>query len=238
SLGMAMKNTKRNLVVFSSIAAASLVAIFVLFSQNTAFGVPGLLNVSANPANTISFKGTQYGIVVEPGTSGTVKKVIVTFPAGTTLPSDAKVSLVTLNNQGVPGTAVFSGQTVTFTLDTATQMDPGNKLFLYIQKVRNPTNSGTTPLAQIITVTTLDSLDAIIDGPTNLGYNIQPDYLVPGAIKADNTLFKVGIGNNIIPDETLTVGGNLKLSGNIISNVTTLKIIPKAGGDICIGSGC
>ena len=232
-----MKLNKITIIIISvSLVAAS--AGFVLFSQNPAYGVTGLLNVSANPANTISFKGTQYAIVVEPGTSGIVKKVIVTFPAGTTLPADAKVSLVTLNNQGVPGTAVFSGQTVTFTLDTATQMNPGNKLFLYIQKVRNPTNSGTTPLAQIITVETKDASNVTIDGPTNLGYNIQPDYILPGAIKANNTTFKVGIGNNIIPDETLTVGGNLKLSGNIISNVTTLKIIPKAGGDICIGSGC
>ena len=232
-----MKLNKITIIIISvSLVAAS--AGFVLFSQNTAYGVTGLLNVSVNPANTISFKGTQYAIVVEPGTSGIVKKVIVTFPAGTTLPADAKVSLVTLNNQGVPGTAVFSGQTVTFTLDTATQMNPGNKLFLYIQKVRNPTNSGTTPLTQIITVETKDASNVTIDGPTNLGYNIQPDYILPGAIKANNTTFKVGIGNNIIPDETLTVGGNLKLSGNIISNVTTLKIIPKAGGDICIGSGC
>ena len=232
----------RTTIIILTISLVAVSAGLLIFTQNIAYGgAPGILTgLSANPANTIGFKGTQYAIVVDPASSASVKKIIVTFPTGTTVPADAKVSLVTLNGLGLAGSSAIDGpsRTVTFTLTSATLMTPSDHLFIYIQKVRNPANTGTGPLSVNLTVETRDASDFTIDGPTNLGYNIQPDYLVPGAIKANNTSFKVGIGNNITPDETLTVGGNLKIAGNIISDVATLKIIPKAGGDICIGSGC
>ena len=177
-------------------------AITPALSFNQAYGLP-LTNVSANPANTISFKGTQYAIVVQPGQTGTVKTIVTTFPSGTTIPADAKVSIVTLNNQVLTGTAVFdnTAHTVTFTLDTATSMTTTDKIFLLIQKIRNPTNPGTGPLTQTLSVTTLDSLSAIIDGPTTLGYNIQPE--TSGATGATGAT-----GNNGATGATGTDGTN------------------------------
>jgi hypothetical protein len=231
-----MKLNKFTITILSvSIIAFS--AGFVLISQNIAYGglAPGVLQgVSANPASTLALKGTQYAIVVEPGTSGLVKTTIVTFPAGTNVfPTLVKVSIATLNGQPLTGTTTVdnTAKTVTFALDSSVQMDPGDKLFLFIQKVLNPS----TPCSPCnLTVETRDVNNIPIDGPTDLPYGIQ-EVLSPGAIKVDNTIFKVGIGNGVTLDETLTVVGNIKLSGNIVSS-GPIKIIPT--GDICIGTGC
>jgi hypothetical protein len=231
-----MLNKITIIILSVSLIAAS--AGFVLVSQNIAYGggPPGIFTgLSANPASTIGFKGTQYAIVVEPGTPNTVKTIIVTFPAGTTLQQpQTKVSVATLDNVVLAGTTFSNdtAKTVTFTLDSPTLMAPGDKLFLLIQKVRNPLVVGES--SKQLTVETRDSGGFSIDGPTSMGYGIQ-EVLVPGAIKTNNTSFKVGIGNGATLDETLTVVGNIKLSGNIVSS-GPIKIIPT--GDICIGTGC
>ena len=232
-----MKLNKTTIIILSlSIVAAS--AGLILITQNAAYaGASGIFTgISANPASTIGFKGTQYAIVVEPATLDTVGKVIVTFPAGTTLTASTKVSQVTLDDVLIIGTTAFddTAKTVTFTLNTPTSMGPGHKLFLFIQKVRNPAVVGN--ISTNLTVETRTAGNIPIDGPTSVPFGLQ-DVLSPlgPTITVDNTIFKVGIGNNITPDETLTVGGNIKLSGNIVSN-GPIKIIPT--GDICIGTGC
>jgi hypothetical protein len=227
-------------IIILSVSIVALSAGFMLISQNTAYGGigPGIFTgLSANPASTIGFKGTQYAIVVEPGTSDTVKTIVVTFPLDTTLQQpQTKVSVATLDDVVLTGTTFSddTAKTVTFTLDTPTLMGPGDKLFLLIQKVRNPTVVGN--ISASLTVETFDLIGDPVDGPTSLGYGIQ-EVLTPGgpALRVDNTNFKVGIGNNVTPDETLTVVGNIKLSGNIVSS-GPINIIPT--GDICIGTGC
>jgi hypothetical protein len=222
-------------IILLSVSIIALSVGFVVISQNTAYGGIGPLpfsTVSANPASTLAFKGTQYAIVVQPGSTSDVDEFIVTFPAGTTIPASARVSLVTLNDQVLTGTTTLddTAKTIKFTLSSPVPMDPTDKLFILIQKVRNP---ATPNPSYNLTIETRNG-GIPVDLSSNLGFGIQ-EVLSPGAIIADNTNFKVGIGNNVTPDETLTVVGNIKLSGNIVSN-GPINIIPN--GDICIGTGC
>jgi hypothetical protein len=69
-------------------------------------------------------------------------------------------------------------------------MGPGDKLFLFIQKVRNPAVVGN--ISTNLTVETRTALDATIDSSTFLPFGLQ-EVLSPGAITADNTNFKVRI---------------------------------------------
>ena len=86
-----MKFNKITIVILS-VSIIALSTGLVLISQNVAYGgAPGILGgISANPASTISNKGTQYAIVVEPATNGGLVKSVVVNKA--VLKRDKKIN--------------------------------------------------------------------------------------------------------------------------------------------------
>ena len=207
------------------------VGITIAATTSSVFGAGTLTNMLANPANTLSDKGTQYAIEFTTATPGNISKVTVDFPAGTNI-SVARV--IDANNIG-EGTTTFSGTTLTYTITSPQSVPGGTKIFLFVAKVKNALVTGNAP--QTLSITTFDGATAI-DGPTTAPFALQSQGFPTMTIDQINV--KVGI-NNTSPQNTLDVNGNIGVSQNIKSTGTsgsTLKIIPAASGDICIGSGC
>lgn len=132
-----------------------------------------LNNLSVNPSSGIGFKGTQYAIVANVATAGTVGKILVTFPAGTTLVTLSDYAVVTQNDVVVPGTTATintGGTTMEFDLTTPTSMNAGDKIFIFIEKVRNP--SVTSAVNDQVSVELETAAGGSVDGPTrgNVGY--------------------------------------------------------------------
>jgi hypothetical protein len=141
-----------------------------------------------NLVNTISF----YDVVFLTSSSGAIKTIQVTFPAGTVIPTGAFFN----EADGIgPGTASKSGQTVTYTVTNPVNVAAGTKIRLEFANINNPLN----PSANYqVTVTTRDASNTIIDGPTqSTAYTIKQ------------------IGNNAIANNAITTP---KIADNSITS--------------------
>lgn len=200
--------------------SVSIIVLSTVVSE-VAFGAP-LTNTSVNPSSTIGLKGTQYVIITNVATAGTVGKILVTFPIGTTLTSLSNFAIVTRNDMIVPGTTATvntAGTTMEFDLTNPTAMNPGDKLFLFIEKVRNPTIVGS--VTDSLTVTTQDAIGNTIDGPTSANFGLQ-DTAGPAGPTGPSPL---------------DANNGLTMSGNITSTAAQeFKISAPPGIPICIGS--
>jgi hypothetical protein len=124
--------------------------------------------LTARPTNNIVNTNSFYDIVFLTASTGVIKSIQVTFPAGTTIPSGAFFN----EADGIgPGTVSKSGQTITYTVNNAVNVPAGTKIRLEFANINNPLN----PSANYkITVTTRNAANAIIDGPTqSTAYTIK-----------------------------------------------------------------
>jgi hypothetical protein len=119
-----------------------------------------LSSLTARPTNNIVNTNSFYDVVFLTASSGVIKTIDVTFPAGTTIPSGAFFN----EAEGIgPGTASKSGQTITYTVTNAVNVPAGTKIRLEFANINNPLS----PSASLkVTVTTRDAANAPIDGPT------------------------------------------------------------------------
>jgi hypothetical protein len=118
-----------------------------------------LSSLSARPSNNIVNKASFYDIVFQTATSGTIKKIEVTFPADTFVPNAAFLNEV----EGIgPGTTSKSGKTIIYTVTNAVNVPAGTNIRLEFANVNNPTNPGSYQ----VSVVTKDAADVPIDGPT------------------------------------------------------------------------
>jgi hypothetical protein len=127
-----------------------------------------LSSLTARPTNNIVNTNSFYDVVFLAATSGTIKTIEVTFPAGTTIPSGAFFN----EAEGIgPGTASKSGQTIIYTVTNAVNVPAGTKIRLEFANINNPLS----PSANYkVTVTTRDVANAIIDGPSeSTAYTIK-----------------------------------------------------------------
>jgi hypothetical protein len=142
-------------------------------------GVIGSL--TARPTNNIVNTNSFYDVVFLTGTSGAIKTIQVTFPAGTTIPAGAFFN----EAEGIgPGTASKSGQTITYTVTNAVNVPAGTKIRLELANINNPLS----PSANYkVTVTTRNAANTPIDGPTpSTAYTMKQ------------------IGTNVIADKSIT----------------------------------
>jgi hypothetical protein len=127
-----------------------------------------LSSLTARPTNNIVNTNSFYDVVFLTATSGAIKTIQVTFPAGTTIPSGAFFN----EAEGIgPGTASKSGQTITYTVNNAVSIPAGTKIRLEFANINNPLQVSSN---YKVTVTTRDAANAIIDGPSqSAAYTIK-----------------------------------------------------------------
>ncbi|MGI0026559.1 MAG: hypothetical protein ACREAD_01785 [Nitrosopumilaceae archaeon] len=178
---------------------------------------------AAQPSSNFPNRAANYVVGFTTVTTGVIGKIIMIFPAGTTFPS-GQVAII----QGVGvGTSSVVGSggatpTLTYTITNPVQINSGTKIGILLQKFKNGPASGT------VSIETQTSLGVNIDGPSTTLLGLGDNSLGTTVIVDDTSHF-VGIGNNLTPQRTLDVGGNIGLSGNIV---------PNNNNPICIGTGC
>jgi hypothetical protein len=168
-----------------------------------------LSSLTARPTNNIVNTNSFYDVVFLTSTSGAIKRIQVTFPAGTMIPSsaffnEAEKCVPNGNCVVLTGSVSKSGQTITYTVTNAVNVPAGTMIRLEFANVNNPLN----PSANYrVTVTTRDAANTTIDGPTeSMAYTIKQ------------------VGTNNIADGAIT--GN-KISGiNKLIFGSCLGIVP------------
>jgi subtilisin len=188
--------------------------------------------LTARPSNNIVNTNTFYDVVFLTATSGAIKTIEVTFPAGTTIPSGAFFNEAEKCVPGsdctiVTGTASKSGQTITYTITNAVNVPAGTKIRLEFANINNPLH---VSASYKVTVTTRDASNNIIDGPTQsnaytikqIGKNVIADGHITSTKPAESFMKKV-----ILPDNA---AGNT-LGWNPDGSTTTFVISEPLAGD-------
>jgi len=193
--------------------------VSILISMNIVSAAT-ITNPLASPASGIAGKGTQYVIKFNATSVTPIKKIVLNFPVGTIQGSTKIVQLTGLGTTSFTTSFTPGQPQLNITLGTATAPTSGVPIFIFLAKVGNPTTSGATNLG----IETIDGGGAIIDGPTNAGYTINPSSPNGPTLFVNDGSGKVGIGTST-PAQKLDVIGNIRLTGNVTSP-----------NDICIGS--
>jgi hypothetical protein len=189
------------------------------------------LTRSAQTNNFVNSKA-YYDISFRTATAGAIKKVVMDFPAGTSVGSALIVEATGIG----PGTlAASAGEVLTYTVTNAVNIPTNTIIRIQMSNINNPPN----PSASLtVSITTRDSADAIIDGPTNTqAYNIKqivttdiangavtnakiaPDSLALGVAQRPGTAVNVPAGMaatavaGCLAGESLVAGG-IGFSGN------------------------
>jgi hypothetical protein len=146
-------------------------------------------SLTARPTNNIVNTNSFYDVVFLTATSGTIKKIEVTFPSGTTVPTNAYFNEA---EKCVPngsctvltGSLSKNGQTIIYSINNPVSVPVNTKFRLEFANINNPLNPGSS---FTVTVTTRNAANAIIDGPTqSTAYTIKQ------------------IGSNVIADNSIT----------------------------------
>ena len=147
-----------------------------------------LSSLTVRPTNDIVNTNSFYDVVFVTSTAGAIKRIQVTFPLGTTVPTSASFN----EAEGIgPGTVSKSGQTLTYTVTNAVNVPAGTKIRLEFSNIVNPQNPSSS--YQVI-VRTRNVANVVMDGPTlSVAYNIKQigtDDLENGAITTDKICFR------------------------------------------------
>jgi hypothetical protein len=155
-------------------------------------------SLTARPTNNIVNTNSFYDIVFLTTTSGAIKTIEVTFPAGTTIPAGAYFNTAEKCVPGtdcteMTGTVSKSGQTITYTITNAVNVPGGTKIVLEFANINNPLNPSSS---YQVTVTTRDSSNVIIDGPSQSAmYTVKQ---IGSAQIADNAITTAKIADEAI----------------------------------------
>src|SRR5918996_876509 len=181
-----------------------------------------LSSLTARPTNNIVNTNSFYDVVFLAATTGAIKTIEVTFPAGTTIPSsaffnEAEKCVPGSNCTVLTGTASKSGQTITYTVTNAVNVPAGTKIRLEFANINNPLQVSAN---YKVTVTTRDTSNTIIDGPTpstaytikQIGNNVIANSAITTPKIADNSITSTKPNQNFMKRVTLTdnaAGNNL-----------------------------
>jgi hypothetical protein len=168
-------------------------------------------------SNDLVGSNTIYELVFVPTTTGIIKKVEMTFPAGTGISAVGILDRIGIGG----GTLSKAGTTVTFTVNNAVSVPAGTFIRLELVNVKSPLSPSS---AYQVTVTTRDPANGVIDGPTpSTAYNIRR------------------IGSNDIADNAVTtthIAPGAVTSGDIADGaVTSEKIASTFAYQRTIGDG-
>ena len=124
--------------------------------------------LQAFPTNSLVNNRAFYDISLKTASSGTIRQVMLTFPAGTVVSQSA---VVEVSGIGL-GTFSNSGQTVTYTVTSPTAIPAGVTIRLQVDYIFNPATPN--PVGGYkIQVTTKDLNGATIDSGLTSGYQIK-----------------------------------------------------------------
>src|SRR2546422_1951622 len=148
-----------------TMAALGQVPVFVQQDQvnspqllPSAYGAGALTNVFALSSNNV-FKGTgYYNIAFTTATTGTIKTIEITFPAGFNVGS---AKLIQTQGTGA-GSLSVSVQTVKYTIATPVSVTAPKSMMIMIGNIVNPAITSNQ-----VSVVTKDASAVVIDGPTN-----------------------------------------------------------------------
>src|SRR5213593_1015687 len=123
-----------------------------------AYATGTLTNVFAFPSNNVFRATGYYNIAFTTATTGTIKTIEITFPAGFNVGS-AKL----LQTQGTgAGSLSVSGQVVKYTITTPVSVTAPKSMMIMVGNIVNPAITSNQ-----VSITTKDTAAVIIDGPTN-----------------------------------------------------------------------
>ena len=140
-----------------------------------------LTGVSARQTNNIVGAQSYYDVVFTTSTTGTIKFIDITFPAGTVI--GATPLLVEREGIGAGTAAKTSATEIRYTVTSAVSVPAGTKIRLEFFNIVNPTAPNT---GYKVTVTTRNTGGTPIDGPT-LSNSLNMKQLGSGQI-ADNSI--------------------------------------------------
>ena len=165
-----------------------------------------LSSVAPRQTNNIVNTRTYYDIQLTTATTGAIKRIEVVFPVGT-ITSAARLIEV----QGIgAGSIINSGTTVTYVVTSPVSIPAGTNIRLEFGNIINPASPSN---GYTVTVTTRNSANGIIDGPTvSFTYTIkqiQSNDIANSAITSE----KVDFSSNFPPfsrsTQTVATGGSI-----------------------------
>ncbi|MPZ06272.1 MAG: S8 family serine peptidase [Nitrososphaeraceae archaeon] len=126
---------------------------------------PGsLLYVFATQTNNIGTIKSYYDIVFRTSTSGPIKQIDVDFPPGTYVGVSLLVETVGIGPGKISASGTTAtGQTITYTVNNADTIPAGTNIRLQFSNIANPQEPSRS---YSVTVTTIDSNNLVLDGPT------------------------------------------------------------------------
>jgi hypothetical protein len=128
-----------------------------------------LSSVTAKQSNNIVNTRSYYDITFTTGSGGSIKDIIIDFPAGTLI----GVSGLLVEREGIgPGTATKTGPLqITYTVTNPVNIPPGTTIRLELSTIDNPPDAGAS---YQVKVTTKRPAGTTIDGPTfSTAYKIK-----------------------------------------------------------------
>ena len=181
------------------------------FGLPSAYGAGALTNVFALPSNNL-FKGTGfYNIGFTTATTGTIKSIETTFPAGFNV---AGAKLLLTQGTGA-GSLSVSGQTVKYTIATPVSVPASKSMIIMIGNIVNPAVTSNQ-----VSVATKDATAAIIDGPTNSA--------TFSLIQVTNSMIgSSAVSNSKIQNGAITsskIGTGVQLTGNVCVDSPTICV--------------
>jgi hypothetical protein len=177
------------------------------YPSQTGFTTQAALSaVAARQTNNMVNTRAYYDIQLTTATMGAIKRIEVVFPTGT-ITSAARLIEV----QGIgAGSIINSGTTVTYVVTSPVSIPAGTNIRLEFGNIINPSSPSN---GYTVTVTTRNSANGIIDGPTvSFTYTIkqiQSNDIANSAITSE----KVDFSSNFPPfsrsTQTVATGGSI-----------------------------
>ena len=176
-----------------------------------AYGAGALANVFVMPSDNMFKSESYYVVAFTTGTTGTIKTITMTFPSGFVL-TNAK--LIEVQNIGA-GSIGISGQTITYSVNSAVSMSAGTAIKIMIGKIVNAATTSNT-----VAVTTKNATPATIDGPTNSATFtlIQVTNSMIGTSAVSNSKIQSGAVTSA------KIGSGVQLTGNVCLDSPTICV--------------
>ena len=176
-----------------------------------AYGAGAMTNVFVMPSDNVFRSESYYVVAFTTATTGTLKTITMTFPSGFVL-TNAK--LIEVQNIGA-GSIGISGQTITYTVNSAVSVPAGTAIKIMIGKIVNAATTSNT-----VAVTTKNATPATIDGPTN-----SATFTL---IQVTNSMIGTSaVSNSKIQSGAVTsskIGSGVQLTGNVCLDSPTICV--------------
>lgn len=195
-------------IVFTSFLGIILFALtFSVLSIPSASAAGTLTNVIVEPSNNLFSLESHYVVGFTAGTTGTIKTVNITFPAGFNI---ANANLILVSGIGAGGISV-AGQTVTYTINSAVSVPAGTSIMIDLGKIVSNAIASNT-----LSITTKDTLNNIIDGPTTSpAFTLKP---VSAAMLGASSVSNSRIANGAVTNTKIlnnSINGTQIIDGSL-----------------------